>query len=93
MCLLLDVPRRTSTVMAQKSNQIAPELLEILICPLTRSKLRQEGDELVAEVGALRYPVRDGIPVLLIEEAILPEGILSLDQFKQKFRAHIPEDL
>ena len=35
------------------SNQIDPELLSILRCPLTRSKLRQEGDFLIAEVGNL----------------------------------------
>ncbi|MFW6032970.1 MAG: Trm112 family protein, partial [Phycisphaeraceae bacterium] len=58
---------------AKQSNPaIDPELLEILVCPLTRSRLRQEGDELVAEQpegAGLRYPVRDGIPVLLVEEA------------------------
>ena len=53
---------------------IDPELLDILRCPLTRSRLRQEGDFLIAEVGGLAYPVRDGIPVMLIEEAtIAPE--------------------
>ena len=43
------------------------ELMEVLRCPLTRSRLRQEGDSLVAEVGGLRYPIRDGFPVLLVE--------------------------
>ena len=51
------------------TNALDPELLALLRCPLTRSKLRQEGDHLVADVGGLRYPVRDGIPVMLIEEA------------------------
>jgi uncharacterized protein YbaR (Trm112 family) len=72
------------------SNQIPPDLLAILRCPLTRSKLRQEGDFLIAEAGGLAYPVRDGIPVMLIEEARLPSGISSLDEFKQKFREQIP---
>jgi len=53
----------------QSSNTIDPELLEILRCPLTHSRLRQEGDFLIAEVGGLAYPVRDGIPVFLVEEA------------------------
>ena len=57
---------------------------------VTRSKLRQEGDFLVAEVGGLRYPVRDGIPVMLVEEAKLPEGIESLEAFKVKFKDQIP---
>ncbi len=67
-----------------------PELLEILVCPLTRSRLRQEGDFLVSEVGGLRYPIRDGIPILLIDQAELPPGIASLDEFRQKFSAQIP---
>ena len=74
-----------------KPNSIDPDLLEILRCPLTRSKLREEDDFLIAEVGGLRYPVRDGIAVMLIEEAKLPQGIESLDEFKAKFREQIPQ--
>lgn len=70
---------------------VDPELLKILVCPLTRSPLRQEGDELVAAVGGLRYPIRDGIPVMLAEEAKLPAGISSLDEFKQKLKDQIPQ--
>ena len=66
------------------------ELLEILVCPLTRSRLRLEGDFLVGEVGGLRYPIRDGIPVLLIDQAELPEGISSLEEFRRKYADHIP---
>ncbi|MFP4145559.1 MAG: Trm112 family protein [Phycisphaeraceae bacterium] len=80
---------------AKQSNPaIDPELLEILVCPLTRSRLRQEGDELVAEQpegAGLRYPVRDGIPVLLVEEAKLPTTVSSLDEFKQKYAELIPD--
>jgi uncharacterized protein YbaR (Trm112 family) len=76
---------------ASTSNTIDPELLSILRCPLTRSKLRQEGDFLIAEVGNLAYPVRDGIPVMLIEEARLPAGISSLEEFKQRYRDQIPQ--
>ena len=65
---------------------VDPELLDLLRCPLTRSRVRQEGDFLVAEVGGLAYPVRDGIPVMLIEEAKLPQGVSSLDELKQKLR-------
>lgn len=63
---------------------IDPDLLAILVCPLTRSKLRQEGSELVADTGGLRYPIRDGVPVLLVDEAILPEGIATIDQFNRQ---------
>jgi uncharacterized protein YbaR (Trm112 family) len=79
-----------SSSSSSSSNQIDPDLLSILRCPLTRSKLRQEGDFLIAEVGNLAYPVRDGIPVMLIEEARLPAGIASLDEFKQRYREQIP---
>ena len=78
-----------TAIMTAPSNTIDPELLAILRCPLTRSRLRQEGDHLVAEVGGLAYPVRDGIPVMLIEEAKLPAGITSLEEFKGKFKEQI----
>lgn len=70
---------------------VDPGLLKILVCPLTRSPLRQEANELVGAVGGLRYPIREDIPVLLIDEAKLPEGIASLDEFKQKYKGQIPE--
>jgi len=50
-------------------------LLEMLVCPITHSKLRVEGEFLVAEVGGARYPIKDGLPVLLPDAAILPEGV------------------
>jgi uncharacterized protein YbaR (Trm112 family) len=65
-------------------NPIDPELLDILRCPLTRSRLRQEGDWLIAEVGGLAYPVREGLPVMLVEEAKLPPGVASLDELKSR---------
>jgi uncharacterized protein YbaR (Trm112 family) len=80
-----------SDASTQSSNTIDPELLAMLRCPLTRSPLRQEGDFLIAEAGGLAYPVRDGIPVMLVEEARLPQGIASLDEFKQRFAEHIPQ--
>ena len=63
---------------------VDPQLLELLRCPLTHSRLRVEGEFLVAEEGGLRYPVRDGIPVMLIEEAELPPGVESLEALKAK---------
>lgn len=67
------------------SRPVDPELLALLRCPVTRSKLRLDGNMLVAEIGGLRYPIRDGIPVMLPEEAVLPDGIASLDAFKSRF--------
>jgi uncharacterized protein YbaR (Trm112 family) len=69
------------------TNTIDPELLDMLRCPLTRSRLRQEGDWLVAEVGGLSYPVREGLPVMLMEEAKLPAGVTSLAELKSRLQA------
>ncbi len=68
-----------------------PEYLQILVCPLTRSPLRLEGDELIGETGGLRYPIREGIPILLIDQAKLPEGIASLEEFREKYADQIPD--
>lgn len=48
-----------------------PKLLEILVCPLTKAPLRydQEKQELISEKAKLAYPIRDGIPIMLAEEA------------------------
>jgi uncharacterized protein YbaR (Trm112 family) len=75
----------TNDATGSPNNQLRPEILAILRCPLTRSPLRQDGDWLIAEVGGLAYPVRDGIPVMLPEEAKLPAGFASLDEFRQRF--------
>jgi uncharacterized protein len=66
------------------SNSFDPKLLKILRCPLTRSELQLEGESLVATQGGLRYPIRDGIAVLLIDEAELPEGVSSIAELKAK---------
>lgn len=51
---------------------IEPWLLELLVCPKCRGALRYEQDpeSLVCEADGLRYEVRDGIPILLIDEAV-----------------------
>jgi hypothetical protein len=48
-----------------------PDLLDKLVCPLTRTRLRYDeaAQELVSEAAGLAYPIRNGIPVMLIEEA------------------------
>ncbi len=48
-----------------------PRLLELLVCPLTKGALRydRERNELVSEQAGLAYPIRDGIPIMLVEEA------------------------
>ena len=69
----------------QTTNTIDADLLEILRCPITRSRLKQEGDWLISEVGGMAYQVRDGIPVMLAEEAKLPAGVATLEEFKRQF--------
>ena len=53
------------------ANQVDPKLLEILVCPLTKGPLRYdaEAQELISDKAKLAYPIRDGIPIMLIDEA------------------------
>jgi uncharacterized protein YbaR (Trm112 family) len=48
-----------------------PKLLEILVCPLTKTSLKydKEKQELISDKAKLAYPIRDGIPVMLADEA------------------------
>lgn len=50
---------------------IDPKLLEILVCPLTKGPLvyDDEAQELISERAGLAYPIRDGIPIMLVDEA------------------------
>jgi uncharacterized protein YbaR (Trm112 family) len=53
------------------SRAIDPKLLEILVCPVTKTTLEydRERQELVSRAAKLAFPIRDGIPILLEEEA------------------------
>lgn len=48
-----------------------PELLEILVCPLTKGTLSydQKAQELISEQAGLAFPIHDGIPIMLVDEA------------------------
>jgi uncharacterized protein len=50
---------------------IDPKLLELLVCPLTKTRLEynRERQELVSRVARLAFPIRDGIPIMLADEA------------------------
>lgn len=48
---------------------IDPALLEILACPLCKTEVKLHDERLVCVTCGRRYPIRDGIPVMLIEEA------------------------
>lgn len=53
------------------AQEIDPTLLEILVCPMTKVPLRYDADkqELLSDQAGLAYPIRDGIPVMLPDEA------------------------
>ncbi|HNQ92854.1 MAG TPA: Trm112 family protein [Alphaproteobacteria bacterium] len=55
--------------MSQSS--IDPRLLEVLVCPLSKVPLRydREKQELISDQAKLAYPIRDGVPIMLVEEA------------------------
>lgn len=52
-------------------DQVDPKLLEILVCPLTKQPLEynRSNNELISSAARLAYPIRDGIPIMLVEEA------------------------
>ena len=56
---------------AAEATRISPKLLEILVCPLTKESLDYDAErqELVSRGARLAYPIRDGIPIMLPEEA------------------------
>lgn len=51
-----------------------PEILAILACPLDKAPVELQGDRIVCSQCGRRYPIRDGIPVMLIDEAEMPPG-------------------
>lgn len=54
-----------------QKTRIDPRLLEILVCPLTKTTLEYDAQtqELISRAAKLAYPIRDGIPIMLPEEA------------------------
>jgi uncharacterized protein YbaR (Trm112 family) len=53
------------------ADAVDPKLLEILVCPLTKCPLEYDSEkqELISRAAKLAYPIRDGIPIMLAEEA------------------------
>lgn len=64
--------------MTERTPGIDPRLLEILVCPVTKGPLRYDAarQELVSDKAGLAYPIRDGIPIMLADEArpLNPQG-------------------
>jgi len=61
---------------------ISPDLLDILRCPMdpSNTRLTLEGERLCCQRCGLKFPIKDGFPVLIAEEAELPPGCASLSQ-------------
>ena len=57
--------------MSDSKSGVAPKLLELLVCPLTKAPLEYdaEAQELISRQAGLAYPIRDGIPIMLPDEA------------------------
>ncbi len=57
--------------MNQTRQGVDPKLLEILVCPVTKGTLRYDADaqELISDQAGLAFPIRDGIPIMLVDEA------------------------
>jgi uncharacterized protein YbaR (Trm112 family) len=53
---------------SETKSVISPEMLAVLVCPVDKSELRLEGDELVCTVCGRRYPVVDGVPNMLVDD-------------------------
>jgi uncharacterized protein YbaR (Trm112 family) len=55
----------------EQAKVVDPRLLEILVCPVTRKTLKydEKNQELISQAAGLAYPIRDGIPVMLPDEA------------------------
>jgi uncharacterized protein YbaR (Trm112 family) len=61
----------TSPSTERPAGSVDPKLLEILVCPLTKGTLEYDSarQELISRSAKLAYPIRDGIPIMLPEEA------------------------
>jgi hypothetical protein len=57
--------------MSESDRKADPKLLEILVCPITKGPLRYDpvAQELISDRAGLAYPIRDGIPIMLADEA------------------------
>ena len=69
---LPEAPLSTDTLAADPlAASIDPRLLEVLVCPLTKAPLEYDraANELISRKAGLAYPIRDGIPIMLPEEA------------------------
>ncbi|MGP0057941.1 MAG: Trm112 family protein [Beijerinckiaceae bacterium] len=64
-------PKTSSAERPSEPLRVDPRLLEILVCPVTKTTLEYDAErqELISRAARLAYPIRDGIPIMLPEEA------------------------
>jgi uncharacterized protein YbaR (Trm112 family) len=63
------------------THRVDPKLLEILVCPLTKGPLDYDdsAQELISKSAGLAFPIRDGIPIMLIDEAREIDDVIEKD--------------
>ncbi|MGK9166726.1 Trm112 family protein [Inquilinus limosus] len=66
-----ETPEATGPSTPSSPTAVDPRLLEMLVCPLTKTPLRYDAkaQELISDQARLAYPIRDGIPIMLVDEA------------------------
>jgi uncharacterized protein YbaR (Trm112 family) len=65
------LPELAMTTPERPASSVDPKLLEVLVCPLSKCRLEYDAEkqELISRSAKLAYPIRDGIPIMLAEEA------------------------
>jgi hypothetical protein len=68
---MTDIPPAEHAAGTPDARTVDPKLLEILVCPLTKTRLEYDAgkQELISRAAKLAYPIRDGIPIMLPDEA------------------------
>ncbi len=67
----MDLLKKISLMKKDIDNKLDPELLDVLVCPVTKSTLiyDKKSNELISNQAGLAYPIKNGIPVMLKKEA------------------------
>lgn len=68
-------PASSSDAPPRLGGDVDPDLLAILACPLDKSPVTRQDNYLVCSQCRRHYPIRDGIPVMLIDEALMPDQV------------------
>lgn len=91
---MVDTPAPGAAAGSADAPALDPQLLAVLVCPLTRRPLAQRGDRLVCSLpdgSELAYPIEDGVPVLLVDAVVPPEGLADLAAVREKYAELIPD--